>query len=482
MRKLKKQGFAISTIIYCILILAILIMGLLFSTMSFSKKTTDDFVYSVEKNLNTFANETYREIGEQNRVYTTNIKNLNDYYNSLPNGNEIKDYLNEITAIGVYDLNIEEENKIVNKYFLRFKKAEFDLSYEENVDKVTGYIVDPADSGRKMLLIVAKEKIKTPDDCQNMFSFFKGNGIDTNHFDTSNTTIMTGMFQNCTGLEGIDLQYFDFTNVTNMDHFLEGCSTITNIKGLQNKSFSNLTSGMKMFSGCSSLTTIDISGFNAPALSNVEHMFQNCTSVESINLNNIILNNMEKMFGMFNNCENLVSIDVSYFYTSKVTDMHDLFAGCKRLTTIKGIDNWQFTYDQKIDFTSMFNSCQQLKTINLVNFTCAASSIDHMFRKCYSLEEVNIGNIDYSSATKMEYIFNNCSKLKTIYLGEYKFDTNVTKTYNNMFNNCNELRVININASNTSNFINFNISYFLNNRLNECGINTSDVSINASKL
>lgn len=480
MRRLKKQGFAISTIIYCILILAILIMGLLFSTMSFSKKTTDDFVYSVEKDLNEFS-KTYKEIGEQNRVYTTNIKNLNDYYNSLPNGNQIKSYLNEITTISVYDLSIQAESNLVNNYLLNFQKAKFDLSYEENVDNVTGYIIDPNNSGRKMLLIVAKGKIKTPDNCQNMFSFFKGSGIETSHFDTSNTTYMSGMFQNCTGLEGIDLQYFDFTNVTNMDNFLAGCSTITNINGLQNKNLPVLVSGEGMFSGCSSLTSLDINGFNAPSLSNVKHMFQNCTSIGSINLNNIVLNNMENMYGMFNNCENLVSIDVSYFYTNNVTDMHDLFAGCKKLETINGLEAWQLS-SKDVILTSMFNNCQKLLKVDLLNFTCTSKYLNYMFCNCRSLEEVNIGNIDYSSTVQIEYMFYNCYKLKTIYLGEYKFDTNVTTKYNNMFNNCNELQVININASDTRNFSSLNIASFLYSRLNECSISPSNVSLSANKL
>ena len=57
MKKLNNKGFAISTIIYAVLIIAVLIMGMLLSTMVFSKKTTDDLVYSVEKDLNSHIEE-----------------------------------------------------------------------------------------------------------------------------------------------------------------------------------------------------------------------------------------------------------------------------------------------------------------------------------------------------------------------------------------------------------------------------------------
>lgn len=52
MKKLNNKGFAISTVIYSLLIIATLIMGMLLSTMVFSKKSNDDFVYETEKELN----------------------------------------------------------------------------------------------------------------------------------------------------------------------------------------------------------------------------------------------------------------------------------------------------------------------------------------------------------------------------------------------------------------------------------------------
>ena len=49
--KLNNKAFAISTIIYGLLLMAILIMMILLSTMSFNRKSNGDLVNKVEKEL-----------------------------------------------------------------------------------------------------------------------------------------------------------------------------------------------------------------------------------------------------------------------------------------------------------------------------------------------------------------------------------------------------------------------------------------------
>ncbi len=50
--KLNEKGFAISTILYGILLVAVMVIALLMSTAAFNRKTTVDFVKSVEEELN----------------------------------------------------------------------------------------------------------------------------------------------------------------------------------------------------------------------------------------------------------------------------------------------------------------------------------------------------------------------------------------------------------------------------------------------
>ena len=56
--KIGNKGFAITTMLYGLLIIAILVIFMLLSLVSFNKKSTNDFVKGVENELNAFANST----------------------------------------------------------------------------------------------------------------------------------------------------------------------------------------------------------------------------------------------------------------------------------------------------------------------------------------------------------------------------------------------------------------------------------------
>ena len=54
--KLNNKGFAISTVLYSLLIMATLILFLLLGTLSLQRRTTSDLVDNIKSELNTFAN------------------------------------------------------------------------------------------------------------------------------------------------------------------------------------------------------------------------------------------------------------------------------------------------------------------------------------------------------------------------------------------------------------------------------------------
>ncbi len=54
---LDNKGFAISTILYSLLIMATLILFLLISNLSFERRSTSDFVDNITDELNLFALE-----------------------------------------------------------------------------------------------------------------------------------------------------------------------------------------------------------------------------------------------------------------------------------------------------------------------------------------------------------------------------------------------------------------------------------------
>ena len=54
--KLNNKGFAISTVLYSLLIMATLILFLLLGNLSFERRTTNDLVDNIKSELNDFAN------------------------------------------------------------------------------------------------------------------------------------------------------------------------------------------------------------------------------------------------------------------------------------------------------------------------------------------------------------------------------------------------------------------------------------------
>lgn len=54
--RLNNKGFAISTVLYSLLIMATLILFLLLGNLSFERRTTSDLVDNIKSELNTFAN------------------------------------------------------------------------------------------------------------------------------------------------------------------------------------------------------------------------------------------------------------------------------------------------------------------------------------------------------------------------------------------------------------------------------------------
>ena len=129
---------------------------------------------------------------------------------------------------------------------------------------------------------------------------------------------MSYMFAYCSGLTSLDLTGFDTSAVTNMASMFESCSGLTslNLSGLNTSAVTNM--GM-MFNKCSKLTSLDLTGFDTSAVTNMEMMFNNCSKLTSLNLSSFDTSAVTSLWYMFAYCSSLTSLILgpNFFKTSK---------------------------------------------------------------------------------------------------------------------------------------------------------------------
>ena len=115
---------------------------------------------------------------------------------------------------------------------------------------------------------------------------------------------------------------------------------------------------------------------------------------------------------MFRDCIGITDLDLTYFNTSTIkTNMQNLFAGCTNLKTVN-INNFDMTKITNVN--SMFNGCFSLKEIDISGWknTNNIERAESVFRDCSNLEKVYLPKLP--SLTTMRNMFNNCTNLKLI--------------------------------------------------------------------
>ena len=89
-----------------------------------------------------------------------------------------------------------------------------------------------------------------------------------------------------------------------------------------------------MFAYCSGLTSLNLSGLDTSAVTNMASMFESCSGLTSLNLTGFDTSAVTNMDMMFNNCSKLTSLNLSSFDTSAVTSLWLMFDDCSSLTSL----------------------------------------------------------------------------------------------------------------------------------------------------
>jgi len=365
--------------------------------------------------------------------------------------------------------------------------AESDVTFDEETGLLTlsGNITkDDLKSYRyssKVKKIVALEGTVLPDDCSDLFSFFRAESIDLsmvetgnvhnmkrmfyscenlteldiNRFDTSHVTNMSGMFQYCNKLASLDMSRFDTRNVTDMSWMFNSCRSLTNID-VTNFNTDSVVFMSNMFSGCTGIDSLDVSGFHTDKVKGFDHMFSDCSKLSFIDVSSFNTESATNMYCMFHNCPSLESLDISNFKTSKVTNMGHMFSGSKKL---KSIEFGNFDTSNVETMVYMFSNCSSLEKLDLRFNTSNVTNMGDMFSGCSNLKQLYLHSFDTSNVTDMGYMFSGCSVLHELDLNN--FNTVKVKDMDHMFNGCSMLYELDLSSFDTTSVVNMN-SMFAN--------------------
>ena len=296
---------------------------------------------------------------------------------------------------------------------------------------------------------------------------------------TDHTTSMKRMFYNCKKLESLNLP-FNTSEVTNMLYMFGNCTSLTALNVPFNTS--KVNDMQYTFYNCKLQKIDGIENWSGESVIYASGMFYNCSKLSGkLDLSHFVTTNkLQRVNDMFCGCGNVTEIDLSGLITSGVTLMSSMFEECKKLETITGISNWDV---KAVTSTSrMFYNCSGLTNkFDLSSFetTSNLKNTKEMFSGCGNVTEIDLSKLDTSGVTDMSYMFDGCSKLKSI-VGTSNWSGAAVTTTARMFHQCNELTALDLSYFITNTSLT-NVEYMFNgcnnlSTLNISGLNTSNVT------
>ena len=227
---------------------------------------------------------------------------------------------------------------------------------------------------------------------------FDGSGIESLELPSSFKTIGANAFQNCKSLTSVDMSNTGVTTIPTYAFY--NCTKLKTV---------TLPSTVTSISTYTFKWCHDLESINLPEnLTSIgSYAFQGCSSLESITLPKKL--DTINMYA-FNNTS-LKSIDLSYVRT---IDKY-AFAG----TDIESLSILNYNKNNyKVNIKNYaFANCTKLTTLNYNNETNNTNSdyFRNLFSGCSALSDVTLGS---SCAILGEYMFENCTSLKTINLSK----------------------------------------------------------------
>ena len=310
-----------------------------------------------------------------------------------------------------------------------------------------------------------------------MFSGSKVANLDLSSFDTSNVTDMSGMFSS-SAATSIDLSSFDFSSVNNVSNMFN-YSNATNIdltnadlSSVSSESFKNLFSNSKA-------KTIILKNANLSSITSINKIFDSCSLLETIDFSGADLSAVTNMTGTFSNYYH----DDEYYGNRNLSSLKNVIFDNADLSSLDSLSNAFYSTsindvsfkNVKVPKLTSMNYMFQSSAIKRVDFTNTSfpklSYIDSIFKSTTS-NVLDIVNFDTSNVTVMEGMFQSSSA--TTINGLEKFNTsNVTNmTFLFMDSNLTSLDLSNFDTSNVTRMV----AMFSNIKLATLDLSSFDTS------
>jgi surface protein len=361
----------------------------------------------------------------------SNLESDREYYSEYCNSIDV----NSIDYFECED-NLYRNSFDSSVYFMKRNTNIYNILFSDTMpaSNVDYEIVSTDDSKSKIyawftdntIYLYCDDNIIYSTDMSYMFSDLNSlRNVDLHYFNTSKTTNMSHMFYNSFLDDGIDLESLNTSNVTDMSSMF----TYYSGPGLSVGHFdtSNVRRFDLMFSDARNVKQLDVGGFDTSKATNMADMFYDMYELESLDVSNFDTSNVLNMSGMFTAIHHVPFLDLSHFDTSKVIDMSSMFYGAQSISTL---DLSNFNTSNVTDMKAMFTGMRSLNSIDLSSFdTSNVTNMSGMFSET-NIALLDLSNFSTHNVVATQYMFNSCSNLNKIYVGDDWDMSNIDESSN----------------------------------------------------
>ena len=271
------------------------------------------------------------------------------------------------------------------------------------------------------------------------------------HLNTSEVTDMAYMFDGCISLTSIDLSHFNTDKVNYMNGMFSDCQGLTNLD-LSVFNTGNVKYMEQMFYECSELQTIYVgSGWNTDAVVRQNNMFYNCEKLVGGQGTVYDDAHVDKAYahvdggpsypGYFTKgkeayaCYTADNTTLTFYYdfnrNSRTGTTYDLKEG-ENTPGWRDKNDGTYTHVTRVVFDPSFaiarptttwcwfdemHNLESIIGLNYVNSHDVAF-MGYMFYECSKLTSLDLSSFNTSKVTKARSLFEGCSNLRTIYVGD----------------------------------------------------------------